>query len=113
LNGGFSRAMARGAPDFLLSDRYDTLSALMAFQGPILIIHGAGDDVAPVEHALRMKEQIPAAKLILYECGHSDGPPDWNVYWKDRADILGEAGVCVRISEFGKQQKIRRCEGEP
>ena len=83
--------MAHGAPDFLLSDRYDTLSALMAFPGPILIIHGTEDDVVPVEHALKMKEKIPDAKLILYDCGHSDGPPDGDVYWQDISGFLDEA----------------------
>ena len=83
--------MAHGAPGFLLSDPYDTLSALMAFEGPILIIHGTQDRVVPVEHALNLKKHLPTAKLILYPCGHSDGPPDWNVYWQDIADFLGEA----------------------
>jgi len=85
--------MAHGAPNVLLSDRYDTLSALMAFQGPILIIHGTEDDVVPVEHALRMKEQIPAAELILYNSGHSDGPPDWEAYWQDIAYFLQGAAL--------------------
>ncbi|MEN8246198.1 MAG: alpha/beta hydrolase, partial [Thermodesulfobacteriota bacterium] len=83
--------MAHGAPDFLLSDNYDTLSALKDYQGPILIIHGNEDKVVPVKHALEMKKQVPAAQLILYDCGHSDGPPDWEAYWKDITGFLDEA----------------------
>ena len=82
------REMAHGAPDFLLSDNYDTLSALKAYQGPILIIHGNEDKVVPVKHALEMKKEVPAARLILYDCGHSDGPPDWEVYWQDISGFL-------------------------
>ena len=35
-----------------------------------------------------MKKQIPSAKLILYDCGHSDGPPNWGEYWKDITEFL-------------------------
>ena len=77
------KEMAYGAPEILLSDKYDTLSALLAYKGPIMIIHGTKDKVVPVKHALEIKKQIPTAELILYDFGHSDGPPDWEIYWKD------------------------------
>jgi hypothetical protein len=51
------------------------------------------DAVVPVEHALEMKAQIPTALLILYRCGHSDGPPDWAVYWQDIYRFLKDAGL--------------------
>jgi pimeloyl-ACP methyl ester carboxylesterase len=92
------KEMAHGAPSFLISDRYDTLSALMTFKGPILIIHGNEDKVVPVEHALRIKKNIPIAQLVLYDCGHSDGPPDWDVYWQDITDFLDEALFLERSS---------------
>jgi len=82
------KAMAHGAPEILLSDNYDTVSALLTYQGPILIIHGNRDDVVPVKHALEMKKRIPNAELILYDCGHSDGPPVWEIYWKDITEFL-------------------------
>jgi fermentation-respiration switch protein FrsA (DUF1100 family) len=82
------KAMAHGAPDILLSDNYDTVSALMVYRGPILIIHGSRDDVVPVHHALEMKKIIPRAELILYDFGHNDGPPNRKVYWKDIAEFL-------------------------
>ena len=93
------KEMAHGAPNFLLSDNYDTLSALKAFQGPILIIHGNEDEVVPVKHALEMKKQVPAAQLILYDCGHSDGPPDWDKYWQDISGFLDEALITVKSKE--------------
>ncbi len=82
------KAMAHGAPEILLSDNYDTVSALLAYQGPILIIHGTKDKVVPVKHAIEMKKQIPTAELILYDCGHSDRPPVWKIYWKDISEFL-------------------------
>jgi fermentation-respiration switch protein FrsA (DUF1100 family) len=82
------KAMAYGMPDILLTDNYDTLSALSAYRGPILIIHGTRDDVVPVRHALEMKKQLPNARLILYDCGHNDCPPDREVYCNDIADFL-------------------------
>ncbi len=82
------KEMAYGAPEILLSDNYDTLSALLAYKGPIMIIHGTKDKVVPVRHALEIKKQIPTSELILYNCGHSDGPPDWGIYWKDISDFL-------------------------
>jgi hypothetical protein len=84
------KEMAHGAPDFLLSDNYDTLSALLDYQGPILIIHGTEDNVVPVRHAFEIKKQIPTAELILYDCGHSDGPPVWAIYWKDISTFLDQ-----------------------
>jgi len=82
------KAMAHGAPDFLLVDRYDTLSALLDYRGPVLIIHGTRDDVVPASHALEMQEKIPRAELILYDFGHSDIPLDRDVYWKDIVTFL-------------------------
>lgn len=82
------KAMAHGAPDFLLSDNYDTLAALRAYRGPILIIHGTHDKVVPVQHALEIKNQIPGAELILYDCGHSNCPPDWEIYSTDITSFL-------------------------
>lgn len=85
------KAMAHGAPDILLSDNYDTVSALLAYQGPVLIIHGNRDNVVPVKHALEINRQIPNAELILYHCGHSDCPPVWETYWKDITEFLNRA----------------------
>jgi uncharacterized protein len=82
------KAMAHGAPDFLLVDRYDTLGALADYPGPILIIHGTKDDVVPVSHAILMKKSIPQAQILLYPFGHSDGPPNWEIYWRDIAAFL-------------------------
>ena len=82
------KAMAYGAPNILLSDRYDSLSALKEYQGPILILHGIRDNVVPLRHALEIKKNLTNAQLIVYECGHNDCPPNWDIYWKDIGDFL-------------------------
>jgi fermentation-respiration switch protein FrsA (DUF1100 family) len=87
------KAMAHEAPDFLLVDNYDTVEALSGYRRPVLIIHGRQDDVVPVEHALALKHQIAQARLILYDFGHSDGPPDASAYWRDIRRFLQGAGV--------------------
>lgn len=79
-----------GAPDFLISDKYDTVSALSVYKGPVLIIHGIRDNVVSVKYAREMKNRTPQAKLILYDFGHSDGPPDREKYWKDITEFLSQ-----------------------
>lgn len=87
------KAMAHGAPEFLLPDNYDALAALSEYRRPVLIIHGRHDEVVPVRHALALKQHIAQARLILYDFGHSDGPPDWSTYWRDICRFYEEAGI--------------------
>ncbi len=76
------KAMAYGAPDFLLSDNYDTIASMAAYDGPVLIIHGNRDQVVPVRHARELKKHIPQAVLFLDNFGHNSDPPDRFDYWK-------------------------------
>jgi pimeloyl-ACP methyl ester carboxylesterase len=85
------KAMAYGAPDILLSDRFDTLFALQVYQGPILLIHGTRDNVVPVKHAFEIKKNLQNAELIVYDCGHNDCPPNWDIYWEDIDDFLNRS----------------------
>ncbi len=80
------KAMAYGAPDFLLTDRYDTPSAMSTYDGPVLIIHGKRDQVVPVAHARQLKKAIARAELFVGDFGHSDPPTDDGHYWS----ILGQ-----------------------
>lgn len=75
------KAMAHGAPDFLLSDRYDTPCALADYDGPVLIIHGSRDRVVPVAHARRLKRALPRALLFIDDFGHSDATVAGKQYW--------------------------------
>ncbi len=76
------KAMAYGAPNFLLSDRYDTPSAMSSFDGPVLIVHGERDKVVPVAHAWQLKKAIPQAELLIGDFGHSDLLSDEDRFWR-------------------------------
>ena len=73
-----TRPFARrfGAPGFLVRDLFDNVSAVQAFEGPILIIHGADDEIIPVQHG-RTLAGIHGAPIHELPCGHNDCPPAW------------------------------------
>jgi fermentation-respiration switch protein FrsA (DUF1100 family) len=75
------RALARrlSVPGFLVRDPFDNARTVAAFAGPILIVHGDLDTVAPVENAHRLAELARSATLRTYpECGHNDCPRPWS-----------------------------------
>ncbi len=72
------RAMASrlGFPGFLVVDPFDNLTAVSELDIPILVLHGAHDEIIPVEHG----EALAAAaetELIRMPCGHNDCPFSW------------------------------------
>ncbi len=73
-----TRPFARGfgAPGFLVRDPFDNERAVRAFGGPVLVIHGAHDEVIPVRHGRALAD---AAGVALHElpCGHNDCPRAW------------------------------------
>jgi fermentation-respiration switch protein FrsA (DUF1100 family) len=73
-------AFARGffAPGFLIRDRFDTLTAVKDFKGPILVLHGSQDTIVPPQHGADIAAAAPRAKLIWLPCGHNDCPRPWN-----------------------------------
>ena len=78
------------APSFLVRDPLDNLSVVEKYNGPILIIHGRHDTVIPFSHGAALSKAARTGKLISYEAGHNDCPPDWNVFWQDIAGFLHE-----------------------
>ncbi len=92
LESSFSstRPFARGfgAPGFLVRDPFDNVSAVRAFGGPLLIIHGANDRIIPVEHG-RTLASIGDVPLHTLPCGHNDCPRSWTLI----RDFLVEAQI--------------------
>ena len=80
-------------PVFLVRDPFDNLSALKAFQGPLLILHGKHDEVIPYAHGNALYQASPNARLLSYECGHNDCPPDWSRFWEDVEGFLRSANL--------------------
>lgn len=95
LESAFSsiKAMAHGAPNFLLSDNYDTGAAMGTYDGPVLILHGNQDKVVPVQHAYVLKTQIPHARLTIGDFGHSDGPASAFGYWGCLRAFIEETAI--------------------
>lgn len=73
-----TRPFARrfGAPGFLVRDPFDNVTAVEAFVGPLLVIHGTHDDVVPVEHGRRLA-RAGGVELAEVPCGHNDCGRSW------------------------------------
>jgi uncharacterized protein len=72
-------AFARGffAPGFLIRDRFDTVTAIKRFKGPVLVLHGSEDTIVPPQHGADIAAAAPNATLISLPCGHNDCPRPW------------------------------------
>ena len=84
------------APSFLVRDPLDNLTAVKNYQRPILIMHGRHDTVIPFSHGTALHKAARKGKLIAYEAGHNDCPPDWEAFWKDVKVFLVENGIVSR-----------------
>ncbi|MFO7707824.1 MAG: alpha/beta hydrolase [Desulfobacterales bacterium] len=81
------------APPFLIRDPMDNLAALRRFEGPVLVIHGRHDEVIPFGHGQALAGAARNGKLIAYDAGHNDCPPDWEIFWRDVERFLRDAKV--------------------
>ncbi|OQX11638.1 MAG: hypothetical protein BWK80_44555 [Desulfobacteraceae bacterium IS3] len=85
-------------PAFLLRDTFDSETAVRAYPGPILVIHGTDDETVPYEHGLKLRDAGKHVKMITYNgAGHNNCPPDWNAFWREAEIFLRDAGV-IRVS---------------
>jgi fermentation-respiration switch protein FrsA (DUF1100 family) len=80
-------------PSFLVRDPFDNLAVIKNYPGPVLILHGRRDEVIPFTHGQKLYKSVQNGKMIAYEAGHNDCPPDWNVFWRDMADFLRDRGI--------------------
>jgi hypothetical protein len=51
-------------------------------------MHGRHDTVVPFSHGAALHQAAARGRLIPYEAGHNDCPPDWNIFWQDVAEFL-------------------------
>ena len=82
-------------PGFIVRDPFDNRKVVQNFSGPILIIHGKNDDLIPYRHGKALHKAAKKAKLITYNCGHNDCPPDYTRFWQDISGFLREAGFQI------------------
>lgn len=81
------------APAILIRDPFDNLTAVRQYPGPVLVIHGGSDEVVPFSHGQALHAAARNGKIIVYEAGHNDCPPDWAVFWCDVETFLRTAGI--------------------
>jgi fermentation-respiration switch protein FrsA (DUF1100 family) len=78
------------APKFLIRDPFNNLEVIKGYQEPVLVIHGQDDSIIPFAHGANLHRVAKNSRLITYESGHNDCPPDWNQFWKDITSFLND-----------------------
>lgn len=71
------------APGALILDTFENLKLVQAYDGPVLIMHGEKDELIPYTHGLQLFDACKNGKLITYQCGHNDCPPDFDAFIQD------------------------------
>ncbi len=61
----------------LVRDPLESLEPVAAFEGPVLVIHGADDALVPVEHGRALASAATSGALVVLPCGHNDCPFAW------------------------------------
>ena len=74
--------------DFLVLDRFDNLSAVKKFKGPVLVVHGKADEIIPFSHGVSLAEAAGRGRLAALDCGHNDCPPEPDRFAALLADFL-------------------------
>lgn len=81
-------------PASLVTDRYDSAAKAPAIPIPVLVIHGARDDLVPVDMGRRLAVLFPRAELyVSANAGHND------LFLLDGAEIL------KRIARFAERAR--------
>ena len=81
------------APGALILDPFDNLKVMEQFNGPVLIFHGRHDELIPYDHGIKLHKACKNSKLITYNCGHNDCPPNFDVFINDVKLFLKESGI--------------------
>ena len=81
------------APGFLMRDPFDNLAAVQRYAGPVLVVHGRNDVVAPFSHGQALSAAARRGRMIVYDAGHNDCPPDWAVFRTELQAFLKEEGI--------------------
>ena len=90
------RDMARKylVPGFFVLDPFDNLEVVRTSKAPLLIAHGRQDPLIPFKHAEKLLAAAGSrAKLIAYDAGHNDFPPNPTIYFREIESFLREHHV--------------------
>jgi uncharacterized protein len=70
------------APGFLVRDRFDNRGELARFNGPLLVLHGEHDEIAPIAGGRALASVVAGAQFVALPCGHNDCERPWPVILK-------------------------------
>ena len=84
-------------PGFIVRDPFDNLSVVASYPGYVLVVHGKHDSLIPYDHALALHKASKRGRILTYNCGHNDCPPDWNSFWREMESFLGDAGIIQKL----------------
>ncbi len=80
-------------PPFFARDPFNNLKTLRNYTGPVLIAHGTRDNLIPYSHGVALREASGRGRLITYEAGHNNCPPDWPAFWVEVERFLREEEI--------------------
>jgi len=66
-------------PRWMVRDPFDNLVALQSYTGPMLVLHGAADQLVPVAHGRALGSAVSGAEFHELPCGHNDCPLSWDL----------------------------------
>ena len=89
-------AAERLLPPFLVLDPFDNLQAVRDYEGPVLVIHGKRDQVIAYRYGKKLAQAARQGKLVTYDCGHNDLPPDRREYFAEITSFLEKNGILPR-----------------
>lgn len=71
-------AARRGLPPPLVRDRFDTLGAVRAFAGPVIVVHGLADPIIPADEGRAVAAAAGQGTFVgVPGSGHDAGLEDW------------------------------------
>lgn len=82
-----------GIPPFACRDPMNTIAFLRTFDGPVLIMHGAADEIIPVSHGRKLRDAARDATYREGSAGHNDLPLPWSEYREMVRELLVRAGL--------------------
>ncbi|RZB34312.1 MAG: uncharacterized protein SRB1_00080 [Desulfobacteraceae bacterium Eth-SRB1] len=80
-------------PGFFALDPFDNISTVRSYPGTVLVIHGKNDELIPYKHGVALSNAAKRGRILTYNCGHNDCPPDWDIFREDIKSILQETGI--------------------
>ena len=80
-------------PPIFARDPFNNLKTIGSYPGPVLIAHGTRDNLIPYSHGVALREASGRGRLITYEAGHNNCPPDWPAFWAEVERFLREEGI--------------------